>query len=71
MMPHANSRYPGFSRATQLSPSAPLPSSHPKTNSGAKNFRATFASRDQAEAAVNPLSGYLMQPGWEMTVTLE
>lgn len=63
-------RYPGFSRATLVPPTS-VPSSHPKPNAGANTFRAVFASRAQAEAAIAPLNGYLMQPGWEMGVSIE
>ncbi|WOO81051.1 U2 small nuclear ribonucleoprotein B'' [Vanrija pseudolonga] len=65
------SQYPGFTRATALPASFATPASHPKPNAGARSFRATFASRAQAEAAVAPLSGYVMQPGWEMAISIE
>lgn len=63
------SQYPGFSKAATFDGDAP--SSHPPPNEGARSFRATFASREQAEAAVAPLNGYLMQPGWEMAVSIQ
>ncbi|KAL1411220.1 hypothetical protein Q8F55_002171 [Vanrija albida] len=65
------SQYPGFSRATALPATFAPPASHPKPNAGARAFRATFASRAQAEAAVAPLSGYVMMPGWEMAISIE
>ncbi|CAK9781913.1 hypothetical protein CC85DRAFT_288535 [Cutaneotrichosporon oleaginosum] len=63
------SQYPGFTRAVVFS--GPVPSSHPPPNTGAKSFRALFGSRAEAEAAVAPLNGYLMQPGWEMAVSIQ
>lgn len=63
------SQYPGFTRAVPFTDD--VPSSHPPPNEGARSFRATFASREQAEAAVAPLNGYLMQPGWEMAVSIQ
>lgn len=67
----ADIRYPGFTRAVEINAATPLPPSHPKPNAGAKTFRATFASRAQAEAVIKPLSGYVMQPGWDMAVSVE
>lgn len=63
------SQYPGFTRAEAFS--GPVPTSHPPANTGAKAFRALFGSRSEAEAAVEPLNGYLMQPGWEMAVSVQ
>lgn len=65
------SQYPGFTSATLLSADYAAPASHAKPNPGARSFRATFASRAQAEEAVKPLQGYLMQPGWEMSISVE
>lgn len=64
------SQYPGFTTAVDLAASA-VPASHGASNAGAKAFRASFTSRELAEAAVKPLQGYLMQPGWEMSVSVE
>ena len=61
-------RYPGFSAAAPSS--APPPSSHPASNPGAKSFRITFASAEQASAAARETKGYLMQSGWEMGVSV-
>jgi hypothetical protein len=63
------SQYPGFTRAVAFS--GPVPASHPPPNADAKSFRALFGSRSEAEAAVAPLNGYLMQPGWEMAVSVQ
>lgn len=62
-------QYPGFTRAVAFN--GPVPSSHPPPNENAKSFRALFASREQAEAAVKPLDGFVMQPGWNMAVSIE
>ncbi|ORX39707.1 hypothetical protein BD324DRAFT_614682 [Kockovaella imperatae] len=64
-------QYAGFTKASPLSSSTSLPSSHSKQNPGAKSFRVTFGSKAEAEAALQPTKGYLMQPGWEMNVSLE
>jgi hypothetical protein len=47
-----------------------VPSSHPAQNEGAKAFLVTFASAAQAEAAMGETKGYVMQPGWEMGVSV-
>lgn len=64
-------RHAGFSRSAPLPSSHPAPSSHPPSNPGAKSFLITFDTVAQAEAALVPTKGFLMQPGWEMTVSLE
>jgi len=64
-------QYPGFSKASLLPSSAPAPSSHPPSNPGAKSFSITFGSKAQAEAALGATKGFLMQPGWEMGVSLQ
>ncbi|BEI85889.1 hypothetical protein CcaverHIS002_0601760 [Cutaneotrichosporon cavernicola] len=63
------SQYPGFTRAVTFT--GQVPTSHPPPNAEAKSFRVLFGSRAEAEAAVAPLNGYLMQPGWEMAVSVQ
>lgn len=65
------SRYPGFSRAGPLPSSRSAPSSHPAPNPGAKSFLITFETAEQAKGAVSETKAYLMQPGWEMGVSVD
>lgn len=64
-------RYPGFSRASPFPSSRSVPSSHPTPNPGAKSFVITFDSAEQAQGAVSETKAYLMQPGWEMGVSVD
>jgi hypothetical protein len=65
------SQYTGFTGASALPDSYAVPSSHAAPSTGAKSFRATFSSRAEAEAVIAPLQGYLMKPGWEMSISVE
>ncbi|KAI9638557.1 RNA-binding domain-containing protein [Dioszegia hungarica] len=65
------SQYPGFSRAGPLPSSRSAPSSHPAPNPGAKSFLITFETAEQAKGAVSETKAYLMQPGWEMGVSVD
>ncbi|WVR05032.1 hypothetical protein IAU60_002044 [Kwoniella sp. DSM 27419] len=63
------SQYTGFISASAYA-SKP-PSSHPSPNAGAKSFVATFETTAQAKQALAETQGYLMQPGWQMGVSLK
>ncbi|WWD15764.1 hypothetical protein CI109_100186 [Kwoniella shandongensis] len=65
------SQYTGFVTSSALPSSFKPPSSHSKPNPGAKSFTATFETQAQAQAALKEVNGYLMQPGWEMGVSLQ
>ncbi|CAD6566666.1 MAG: hypothetical protein TREMPRED_002889 [Tremellales sp. Tagirdzhanova-0007] len=65
------SQHAGFSRSAPLPTSHSVPKSHPPSNPGAKSFLITFESRAQAETALGPTNGFVMQPGWEMSVSLD
>ncbi|WRT66956.1 uncharacterized protein IL334_003921 [Kwoniella shivajii] len=63
------SQYSGFIDTSSYT-SKP-PSSHAKPNKGARSFVATFETPNQAQKALEATKGYLMQPGWEMSVSLK
>ncbi|KAK8869961.1 hypothetical protein IAR55_000531 [Kwoniella newhampshirensis] len=65
------SQYSGFITSSSLPSSSKPPSSHPKPNPGAKSFAAIFGTKEQAQTALTEVNGYLMQPGWEMSVSLQ
>ncbi|WWC85314.1 uncharacterized protein L201_000176 [Kwoniella dendrophila CBS 6074] len=63
------SQYPGFITVTSYSSS--LPKSHSKPNQGAKSFIVKFDTAENSQKAQDETKGYLMQPGWEMGVSLK
>ncbi|WWC69627.1 uncharacterized protein I206_103570 [Kwoniella pini CBS 10737] len=61
------SQYTGFSSVSSFT--ASIPKSHPKSNTGSRSFLIKFDSVEGLKKAESETKGYLMQPGWEMSVS--